>query len=57
MKTKRMRVATTLVAAVAAVSMAAPSPAQASSCSPNKYTERTCQRLEDLVCYLTGRCF
>lgn len=52
-----MRVATTLVAAVAAVSMAAPAPAHASSCSPNKYTEKTCQELENLVCHLLRRCF
>ena len=58
MKTKRMRVATTLVAAVAAVSMVAPAPAQASSsCSDNKYTQKTCQELENLVCYLLRRCF
>lgn len=56
MKPKRMRVATTLVGAVAVVSMAAPTPAQASNCSSNKYTEKTCQELENLVCYLTRRC-
>lgn len=57
MKSKRMRIATTLVAAVAAVSMAAPTPAHASSCSDNKYTQNTCQELENLVCYLFRRCF
>lgn len=55
MKT-RTRVATTLVAAVAAVSMAAPAPASAAVCY-DKYTQRTCQELSNLVCYLFERCF
>lgn len=49
-----MRVATTLVAAVAAVSMAAPTPAHASNCT-GKFTE-LCQEIENQWCYLTRRC-
>ena len=56
MKTKRIRVATTLVAAVAAFSMVAPAPAQAAPCS-DKYTQPTCQELSNLICYLFGKCF
>lgn len=52
---KRMRVATTLVAAVAAVSMAAPA-AQASSCDMGKLNEK-CQEIENQICYLLRRCF
>ncbi len=52
---KRMRVATTLVAAVAAGSMVAPSPAQASICN-DKYTQPTCQELSNWMCYLFGKC-
>lgn len=55
MNTKRMRVATSLVAVVAAVSMAAPTPAHASGCT-GKFTE-TCQELENLICHLFGKCF
>ena len=54
--TKRIRVATTLVAAVAAVSMAVPAPAQAAVCY-DKYTEKTCQELQNLMCYLFEKCF
>lgn len=49
----RIRVATAVMAAVAALSMAAPA-AQASNCS-GKFTE-LCQELENQVCYLTRRC-
>jgi hypothetical protein len=52
-----MRIATTLVAAVAAVSMAAPTPAQAGAPCYDKYTQKTCQDLEHLVCILLRRCF
>lgn len=51
-----MRVATTLVAAVAAVTMAAPTHASASVCN-DKYTQPTCQELSNLICYLFGKCF
>lgn len=56
MKSKRIRIATALVAVVSAVSMAAPSPAHASLCY-DKYTERACQEVSDLICYLFERCF
>ncbi len=52
-----MRVATTLVAAVAAVSMAMPSPAQAGALCYDKYTEKACQEVQNLICYLFGKCF
>lgn len=52
---KRIRVATTLVAAVAAVTMAAPAPAHASSCNMGKLNE-LCIKVENLICDLTGRC-
>lgn len=58
MKTKRMRVATTLVAAVAAVSMAMPAQASASTSICNdKYTQPTCMEISNLICYLFGKCF
>lgn len=53
---KRMRIATTLVAAVAAVSMAAPTPASAASLCNDKYTQNTCQELSNLICYLFQKC-
>ena len=55
MKTKRMRVATALVAAVAAVSMAAPTPAHASGCT-GKFAE-TCQEIANFMCHTFGKCF
>lgn len=54
MKSKRIRIATSLVAVVAAMSVVAPAPAQASSCS-GKLAE-LCQELENQVCYLLRRC-
>lgn len=56
MKSKRIKVATSLVAAVAAVSMAAPTPANASSICNDKYTMKTCQELQNLICYLFEKC-
>lgn len=56
MKSKGIRVATSLVAAVAAVSMAAPSPAHASSICNDKYTQNACQELQNLICYLFEKC-
>lgn len=53
--TRRMRIATTLVAAVAAVTMVSPAPASASGCT-GKFTE-TCQEIENLICHLFGKCF
>lgn len=50
-----MRVATTLVAAVAAVTMVAPTPAHA-VCN-DKYTQPTCQEISNLICHLFGKCF
>lgn len=52
----RMRVVTTLVAAMAAVSMVTPAPASAAVCY-DKYTEKTCQELQNLICHLFGKCF
>lgn len=54
MKSKRIRVATAVMTVVAALAISA-APAQASGCS-GKLTE-FCQELENLVCYLTRRCF
>lgn len=51
---KRMRVATTLVAAVAAITMMNPAPASASNCS-GKFSD-TCVWLMNQWCYLTGKC-
>lgn len=53
MRTKRIRTAMTLVAAVAAISMATPAPAHA-NCH-GKFTE-LCQEIENQWCYLTRRC-
>ena len=53
MKSKRIRVATALTAVVAAMSLVNPAPASANGCG--KFTE-TCQKVENLVCYLTHRC-
>jgi hypothetical protein len=50
-----MRVATALVAAVAAVSMAAPTPAHASVCTGK--LAKTCQQIEDFICLTFGKCF
>ncbi|HYP22400.1 MAG TPA: hypothetical protein VEV43_02405 [Actinomycetota bacterium] len=55
MKNKRMRVATTLVAAVAAVTMVAPTPAHAFPCN-DKFTQEKCQDIQNLICYLFGKC-
>lgn len=52
MKAKRIRIATAVTAVVAAMSLASPAPA-ADGCG--KFTE-TCQKVENLVCYLTHRC-
>lgn len=56
MKSKRIRIATSLVAAFAAVSMAAPTPAHAQICN-DKYTQPTCQEISNLICHLFGKCF
>lgn len=55
MKTRRTRVAVVLTGLVAAVSMAAPAHASTSICN-DKYTQPTCERLQNLICYLTERC-
>ena len=53
MKALRVVLATGVVTAVLGLG---PAPAHASLCY-DKYTEKTCQDLSDLVCYLFERCF